>query len=235
MTDAQLNQLIDEIDAAGPDQFWGDSDLFDRAARVRDVRVVRALALLHHSFSNKEAFSAHVVRNTIKTIDQPQFGFLWSMIDAETDARRIVEGLEDFSYLPWAAAYVLGEIGGAAALRGAVARLSAEHSVRHYLIVRLTSHLVVRYLKIGAAKPPTVTMIDLKTGEMTRGLPAMQDTLQYKTEMLKREQGDELFIPVESSLAADLRARLSRIPDHILNLKREVFYDAIEKLPKRYA
>jgi len=235
MTDAQIARLTEEIDAAGPDQFWGDSDLFDRAARVRDVRVVRALALLHHSFSNKEAISAHIVRHTIKTIDQPDFSFIWSVIDGETDAGRIIERLEDFSYLPWAVTYVLGEIGGAPALRAAAARLTPEHSVRHYLIVRLASHLVVRYLKIGAAKPPTITMIDVKTGEMTRGLPAGPDSPHYKMEMRKRSEADELFTPVEASLAADLKTRLSRIPDHILNLKREVFYDAIEKLPRRYA
>lgn len=235
MSNTQIDRIVDEIESASAQQLWWDSELLERASRVHDGRVVSALGLRHHALANKEAFSAHVVRNAIKTIDQPDFPLLWSFIDVETDSRRISEHLEDFACLPWSAAYILGEIGGAGALRGASARLTPEHSVRHYLIARLTSHLLARYLKIGAPKPPTITMIDVHTGEMTSGLPATPDSPNYKMEMRRRSEADELFTPLEPALAADLKARLTRIPDRLLNLKRRVFYDAIDRLAERYA
>ena len=97
-----MAQLVREIENADVPQLWWDSELLARASRVRDVRAVRALALCHHSLSNKEAFSAHTVRNAIKIIDAPDFPLCWSIIDAEKDAGQIIQRLEDFSYTPWA-------------------------------------------------------------------------------------------------------------------------------------
>ena len=88
-------RLVHEINNVDAREFWWDSDLLHRAARVRDARVIRALALRHHGLSNKEAFSAHVVRNAIKTIDAPDFSLSWSIIDAERDAAQVVHRLED--------------------------------------------------------------------------------------------------------------------------------------------
>jgi hypothetical protein len=228
-------RLIDEIASVDFREFWWGSELLERASRVRDVRVVQALALRHHGLSNKDAFSAHVLRNALKMIDAPIFPFSWSIIDAESDNTCLIRGLDDFSYAPWAVAYILGEIGGHGALRGASIRLRPEHSVRHYMIVRLISHLLVRYLKIQAYKPPTTTMIDVNTGEMTRGLPIAENSPQHKMEMLRRSQADELFSPIDPALIQDLRKGLASIPDRIFNMPREDFFAALDQVPTRHA
>lgn len=235
MNEQEIAQLVDEIDNAGPEQLWWDSDLFNRAARVRDVRVVRALALCHHSLSNKEAFSAHVVRNALKTIDAPDFALSWSIVDAEKDAGQLIQRLEDFYYAPWAVAFVLGEIGGIGALRGVAARLGQEHSARHYMIVRILSHLLVRYLKIQSPKPVTMTMIDLKTGEMTKGIAAGESSPQHQMEMRRRTEADQLFMPLEPSLTQSIKTRLAGIPDKLLNCSRDQFDALLDRVPKRYA
>jgi len=235
MTEQQITMLVDEIQTADAREFWWGSHLLERASIVRDLRVVRALALRHHGLSNKEAFSAHVVRNAIKTIDAPVFPLSWSVIDAETDPNQLARRLEDFTYAPWAVAYILGEIGGHGALRGASLRLSSEHASRHYMIVRIISHLLVRYLKIKAYKPPTLTMIDLKTGEMTRGLPQAEHSPAHKMEMLRRSQADELFTPLDPRLIQELKRGLTSVPDKILNLPREDFLCALDQIPKRNA
>ena len=235
MNDEDIKRLVEEIDRADFREFSWGSDLLERASQVRDIRVVQALALRHHGLSNKEAFSAHVLRNAIKTIDAPTFPFSWSIIDAETDTDRLVRRLEDFSYAPWALAYILGEIGGHGALRGASMRLRPEHSVRHFMIVRLTSHLLVRYLAIQDYKPPTMTVIDVKTGEMTRGLP-MGDLLpSHKMEMLRRSQADELFTPIAPTLIQELRKGLASIPDNLFNMPRELLLRGLDQVPKRDA
>src|SRR5437667_11057130 len=53
MTDAQINQIVDEIENVSAQQFWWDSELLERASRVRDARVVSALVLRHHALGNK--------------------------------------------------------------------------------------------------------------------------------------------------------------------------------------
>ena len=234
MNEQEITRLVHEIDNVDAREFWWDSELLHRASRVRDVRVVRALALRHHGLSNKEAFSAHVIRNAIKTIDASDFSLSWSIIDAERDAAQVIQRLEDFFYAPWAVAFIIGEIGGAGVLRGAAARLGQEHSTRHYMIVRITSHLLLRYHKIQSPKPVTMTMIDLKTGEMTRGIPAAESSPQHQMEIRRRAQADELFTPIESSLVQDIERRLSRIPDDLLNWPRDDFSRGLYKIPKRH-
>lgn len=235
MNELQITRLVEEIETMDfREHCWG-SELLERASSIRDIRVVRALALVHHSLSNKEAFSAHVLRNIIKTIDAPTFPLSWAVIDSETDASQVVRGLDDFTCAPWAVAYILGEIGGHGALRGAAMRLRQEHSPRHYMIVRLTSHLLVRYLKIQAYKPPTMTMIDVETGEMTRGLPQSDFPVAQNTENLRRSQADELFAPIDPNVIQDLRRGLASLPDQIFNMPREDFYRALDRVPKRHA
>ena len=112
MNEQDIKRLVDEIECADFREFWWESELLELASQVRDIRLVRALALRHHGLSNKEAFSAHVLRNAIKTIDAPTFPFSWAIIDAENDTNRLVRSLDDFSYAPWALAYILGEVGG---------------------------------------------------------------------------------------------------------------------------
>jgi hypothetical protein len=235
MNEQQIMQMVDEIETVDFREFWWESELLERASGVRDVRVVRSLALRHHGLSNKEAFSAHVLRNAIKMIDAPTFPLMWSLIDSETDANQVVRRFEDFTYAPWAVAFILGEIGGHGALRGASMRLRPEHTARHYMIVRLISHLLVRYLQIRDYKPPTMTMIDVKTGEMTRGLPQSDFPGANEREALRRSQADELFSPIDPIVIQDIKRGLASMPDAILNMPRDLIYRGLEQVPKRHA
>lgn len=73
MNELQIARLVEEIETMDfREHCWG-SELLERASSIRDIRVARAFALVHHSLSNKETFSAHVLRNIIKTIDAPTF------------------------------------------------------------------------------------------------------------------------------------------------------------------
>jgi len=235
MSEQEIKQLVGEIESVDFREFWWDSKLLERASRVPDVRVVRALALRHHGLSNKAAFSAHVVRNTIKIIDAPDFRLSWSIIDAEEDTDSLIEHLENFSYAPWAIAYVLGEIGGLGALHGVAERLISEHSTRHYMIVRIASHLLVRYLQIQAPPLRTMTLIDVTTGATTRGIQEGISSPTHKMDLLRRSQADELFTLIEPPLDQIVRGRLKEIPDSILNLPREQLYRALDMIPKRSA
>lgn len=235
MNEIDITRLVEQIDNVDAREFWWDSRLLAAAAQVRDVRVVSSLARRHHCLSNKKAFSAHVVRDAIKRIDGQEFRFLWQIVDGESDTQRILDGLDDPFYLPWAAAFILGEVGGASGLRGAAVRLGAEHSVRHYMIVRITSHLVIRYLSIQSEREPTMTTIDLKTGERTSGVSTSAESPHYQMEMLRRSESNELFMPVEEQTLLDLKARLARIRDSIFNIEKQQFLSAIDKIPVRYA
>jgi len=230
MKDTQINQLVEEINNAGGEQFWGESNLFERAAQVHDARVVRALVLLHHSLSNKEAISAHVVRNTIKAIDGPEFHYLWSFIDAENDAATIVARMDDFTYLPWAAAFILGEIGGSHVFEATTARLVPPHQARYHLLVRLLSHVLVRYLQIAEPTEPTGTMIDVNTGE--RKTIPLRDVggNAYQMHLARQSEADEYFTPISTNAVADAKRQLQAIPDSLFNIQKPQFLHALDCL-----
>jgi len=230
MTDAEIHHLIDEIDSAGPDQLSGDGSFFERVERVRDVRVVRALTLLHHSLSNKKALSAHFLRCAIRRNDGPELRSIWSFIDAENDAQAVVERMDDYTYLPWAATFIMGEIGGTRAFGDTVARLTPQHQSRYPLLVRLLSHIVIRYLQIAQPEEPTATMLDLKTGE-SKTVP-LRDLGggDYEREMKKRSQADECFTLLSLGIVTDAKLRLQLIPDSHFNIAKPEFLHALDCL-----
>ena len=107
MTESEVQQLVSEIEDIDFRGFWWGSPLLTRAASVHDPRVVRALPIRHHGLSNKEAFSARVVRQAAKQSDGPQLQTLWSCIDSETNSTAIIQRMDDVSYIPWAAAFFM--------------------------------------------------------------------------------------------------------------------------------
>ena len=235
MTDMEIQQLIREIDGAGPDQLSGDGSFFERIERARDSRVVRAATLLHHSLSNKKAFSAHYLRCAIRRNEGTPLRSLWSFIDAETDSRALVERMDDYSYLPWAATFIIGEIGGAPAFAATAERLTAPHQPRYHLLVRLFSHIVIRYLQIAKPEEPTGTIIDINTGEK-RSIPLREiGGHAYENELRKRSQADEFFTPLSASSVADAKRRLQLIPDTYFNIAKPEFLHAIDCLQTRNA
>lgn len=230
MNETEIQQLIREIDGAGPDQLSGDGSFFERIERAPDSRVVRAATLLHHSLSNKKAFSAHYLRCAIRRNEGPQLQSLWSFIDAETDSRALVERMDDYSYLPWAATFIVGEIGGAPAFAATAERLTAPHQARYHLLVRLFSQIVIRYLQIARPEEPTGTIIDVNTGER-RTVPLRElGGHAYENELRKRAQADEFFTPLTPSIVADAKRRLQLVPDAHFNIAKPEFLHALDSL-----
>jgi hypothetical protein len=125
----------------------------------------------------------------------------------------------------------LGEIGGTGVLKGVAARLGPDHAIRHYLIVRLASHLAVRYLAIQEEGLLTETVIDLNTGEANSGSPMAAHSLHYQMEVRQRRETNEYFTPVEQEVINHLVTGLARVPDSLLNMKRHVFSEAIDRIP----
>jgi len=232
MNESQITTLVEEIEVVSFTEFWWGNPLLERASQVCDARVIRALALRHHGLSNKSAFSAHVIRNAIKLSDGPEFRTLWSFIDTESDARAIVERMDDFDYIPWAATFILGEVGGAHVFASTTARLTPPHQPRYHLLVRLLSHIVVRYLQIAEDTKPQSTMIDLNTGEATK---VATTGPAYEMEMTKRTQANEYFTPLSAAIVADAKRKLQSIPDSVFNYPKPQFLHALDCLQTRNA
>ena len=228
MTEIEIQKLVSEIEKVDFREFWWDSPLLARAESVHDPRIVRALATRHQGLSNKEAFSAHVVRQAAKKSDGPQLRAMWSFIDSEKDSIAIVQRMEDFSYIPWAAAFIIGEVGGAYAFTEATARLTPLHSARHHLIVRLLSHVMVRYLSIEKESEPKTTFIDFETGEQETLLSRYVARPEFDMARRRRLESNELFTPLTRQAIQDAKTRLQSIPDTLLNYPKLNFLHALD-------
>jgi hypothetical protein len=211
MNSAEIEKLVDEIDSVDFREFWWGSKLLDRCAQTKDSRVVKGLCIRHHCLQNKQADSCHVIRNTIKTIDGPTFQCLWQFATAESDQQRLIKTVDDPYSLPWAAAFVLGEIRGKAALSETTGKLANPNIP--YLWVRIAMHLVVRYLQILSEEEPQVEEMDIKTGALTRFLAKDRYPDVYERQMLRRRQANEYFTPVDPVMVVYLKTHLNRIPD----------------------
>ena len=211
MNNAEIQQLVDELDSVDFREFSWASELLDRCAQAKDPRVVKGLCIRHHCLQNKQADSCHVIRNTIKIIDGPTFPNLWQFITSGSDQQHLINTVDDPYSLPWAAAFVLGEIGGKAALSETTGKLANPYIP--YLWVRLAMHLVVRYLQIQSEEEPHVEEMDVKTGEVRR-VPARERYPDvYERQILRRRQANEYFTPVDPLMVVYLKSHLNRIPD----------------------
>jgi len=211
MNNAEIQHLVDELDSIDFREFWWGSKLLDRCAQTKDPRVVKGLCIRHHCLQNKQADSCHVIRNTIKIIDGPTFLNLWQFITSESDQQHLINTVDDPYSVPWAAAFVLGEIGGKAALSETTGKLANPRIP--YLLVRLAMHLVVRYLQIVSEEEPQVEEMDVKTGQV-QPVPAKERyPYMYERQMLRRRQANEYFTPVDPLMIVYLKSHLNRIPD----------------------
>jgi hypothetical protein len=231
MYDPNISKLLDEIDRVHYQEFWWGSQLLQKCAESKDVRVVEALLIRHHCLGNKKADSAHVIRNTIKLIEGEEFHTLWSLIDRETDTNHLIGTIDDPLSKPWAAAYVLGEIGGAPALNNVTGRLTPNHATRHFLTAKLAFHLIVRYIQIENLSEPTVTEIDAQTGITTEIATKTRYPDKYQRQMLRREQENEYFVPVKRYMLLYLKSHLSKIPDNFIPLSKQEIFAYIDRIP----
>jgi len=235
MNESDVVSLINEIESVDFREFWWGSPLLARASEVRDSRVAQALVYRHHGLSNKEAFSAHVIRQAIKKCDGPDFNSLWRIIDAETDARALVERIEDLHYLPWAATFILGEVGGAHVFAGTTARLIPTHQVRFHLLVRLLSHIVIRYLQIVEDEEPTATVMDVESGQ-SKTVPLKEvGGDSYEMHLAKQSEANEYFTALDARIVTDAKSKLQDIPDSLLNIPKPQFIQALDIIQVRFA
>jgi 2-methylcitrate dehydratase PrpD len=229
MNNAEIEKLVDDLDAVDFREFWWDSKLLDRCAQIKDSRVVKVLCIRHHCLQNKQADSCHVIRNTIKIIDGPAFPYLWQFIAAESDQQRLINTVDDPHSLPWAAAFVLGEIGGKPALSETTGKLA--NPTIPYLWVRIAMHLVVRYLQILSEEEPQVEEMDVKTGAMMRFPAKDRYPDVYERQMLRRRQANEYFTPVDPVMVPYLKAHLNRIPETYYPMSKAELLKYCDHLP----
>lgn len=232
MNDGHIQALVSEIQNVDGPEFWWDSKLLQRCSKVKEPRVVQSLLIRHHCLTNKEADSAHVIRNTIKIMEGPDFATLWEIIDAESDTAALIEGSDNPFSLPWAAAYVLGEVGGALALSETTKRLSPVHIPRHFLTAKIAFHLTLRYLRVQFEGEPTVMRIDIETEEMTE-VPAREcpDPVIYERAMLRRRQANEYFVPVSPMVIRCLKSHLSAISEDFIPISKQELFQYIDAIP----
>ena len=133
--------------------------------------------------------------------------------------------------LPWAATFIIGELGGAPAFQQTVSRLTLSHSARHFLLVRLFSHTLVRYLSIDAEEEPQSTMIDLNTGESEQLLSRYVSRPNFDMTRRKRTEANELFTPLPRSAVQNAQRNIEQIPGRLFNVPKEQFRIALSRLP----
>ena len=88
---------------------------------------------------------------------------------------------------------------------------------------------------IQAPTPRKMTIIDVETEAIAGVAPERISSPTHKMDLLRRSQADELFTLIEPSLDQIIRERLEAISDQILNLPREQYFRALDKIPKRFA
>ena len=211
MTLSKMNvpTLKTEIESTHFHAFWYGSPLLQQCVNSGSQDLVPALALRHHGLQNKDAGSCHVLRQTIIRIDGPEFPALWSMFDSDPDdpATTIESPLSPL----WAAAYILGEIGGLCAFRGFSDRLSPEHAPHHFAVVRGLVHVIDRYRIISEEGEPMGTLIDTKTGEQKRVCTKDIDPEAYTRTIKDRTIANRHFDAPPPQFLSELKLRLSRI------------------------
>jgi hypothetical protein len=100
MIEKEIEKLVEAIDPVDFKEFWWGSSLLKQCESARDPRVVKGLLIRHHCLQNKAADSCHVIRNTLKVLDGPQFGILWSFIDDEKDFEKLIRDIDEPYSLP---------------------------------------------------------------------------------------------------------------------------------------
>ena len=232
MSENFIELLLEEIDQVDFREFWWGSELLRRCEPLRDERVIEALLIRHHCLENKEADSCHVIRNTIKVMDGSEFETLWRFIDNARNSENIIDSIEDPYSLVWAAAYVLGEIGGRQALSKVTGKLRTQKLGYQYLFVRIALHLMVRYFKAYSPEEPMIQEMDIKTGKIQQQYLRDVYPDQYQQFLLRKKQENEYFVPVNPAMLPYLHRHLNLLPDRIFpSANKQQFLENVMNLP----
>jgi hypothetical protein len=215
-----VETLLDEIDAAPATAFWYGSKLLARCIDTPDRRVSRDLALRHQARGNKAAGSAHVRRQTIKRIEGRELEGLWELLD-ESLCDPLAEPDQPSGNPMWAAANIIGEVGGSPALHEICRRV--ENGGDHLIYVRILAHLVLRYIDIASQEQPKYSLFDVRTRkEEEHVLTEGSETEEVLHRIVAdRKAADEWFGLVPPSLTTALTEWLgAQSPSAVYSLLR---------------
>jgi hypothetical protein len=206
----QIGHLLEEIETVPAFQFWYGSDILARCVQARDPRITIALALRHQGLGNKAAGSAHAIRQTIKSIESADLPTLWRLLEsAPTDPLRTPDAPSADPL--WAAANILGEIGGATVLYTIHRRIRTNKPA--IILARLVAHVVLRYLSISGAPRPTITMFNVVTREERREPLAPESAFhdEYERILNDRRTANAYFGLVRDDVLADLYTYIAHL------------------------
>lgn len=227
----EVKQLVDDLDSASMREFWWDSPLLARAAEARSPGVVRALLTRHHCLQNKSADSCHVIRRAIWTNDGPELPTLWATLGAVVESDSLIHEVDDPYSMPWASAYVLGEIGGRSALSKVTGKLRSKELGWQYLYIRMALHLLVRYAQAGHPDEPEIERVDVRTGKAFRSPMRESAPDIYERTMLRCRQENEAFVPVDPEMVPYLTAHITSIEQRVLPCDIQQVLTLVKMLP----
>jgi len=193
-------------------EFWWDSKLLKQCAEFKDPGLTIELLRRHRGLSNKTADSAHVIRQTIKATDGPWLETLWDCIREEKYEINIYRNINNPNYLPWDAAFILGEIGGKLAMESLLLEMVPEQSHLYPLTTRILQHSIYRYEIIEEHSEPMVQIIDTETGQI-KEIPAKEIPDIYERRLLRIDQENEYFHGFSFSVIAEIQKRVAMTID----------------------
>jgi hypothetical protein len=231
MSPTEIKQLVDDLDSVDFREFWWGSRILDRAGEVKSPEVVRILLIRHHGLQNKRADSCHVIREAIKRNDGTDFPTIWKIIDGVSNSDSLISEINDPCSLPWAAAHVLGEIGGRPALSQVTGKLRRTELGWQYFFIRIAMHLLIRYAHVTHPEEPEIEGVDVRTGRTFRKPMRESAPDIYQRTMLRRSQENELFKPVDPAMVPYLLRHISIVDERVLPCDRNQLQQLVKILP----
>jgi hypothetical protein len=213
-------------------EFTRGSELLKSCSEINDPRLVYALLFRHNGLMNKEADSAHLLRQAIKKIDGPKLNTLWEIIDQKDPLEDLSKSISDPSSMIWEACYVIGEIGGSSALRELSQRLSPRHAQFYHLYVRMLSQLLLRYMRVIDPEEPMINQLDLKTNKISQA-SARTIPGEFARIMLRRREENEFFVPISKEIQEELIEKVKHIPDEHFNITKNQMLLLLSRVPLR--
>jgi hypothetical protein len=155
--------LVEQINTVPATEFWYGSELLARCVEDGQPDLVEALSVRHQGLANKAAGSAHVIRQTIGAIDGDDLATLWQMIDEQDPDEVLSPDHPSNVARTWAAANIVGEIGGSSAVYRVGDRIRSASGSQSDLLLRILTHLGLRYMEIAGARAPTLSHETIST------------------------------------------------------------------------
>lgn len=197
--------VLDTLEIAPSTDFYFGSPLLGEVWRIPHPELTRLLVWRHQALGNKAAPSARALRHVIKHHDGRDFSRLWHMFDDAGDDPMDVEDLPRTGSWLWAAANVLGEMGGSRVIEGVYQRLLEGDGRKDAALIRLALHLAYRYRDVSRVTEPMAFRLDVSTGTYSQVPLTQLGPESGEKVRLWRRVDDEFFLPTPVGRAlADL-------------------------------